>query len=406
MNLPFKIARRYLFAKKSQNIINVVSMISVIGIAISTMAMIIVLSGFNGIEKVVEDLYNTFDPDIKITLKEGKTFKRSELKAKEIFKLEGVTYGSEVIEQTVILEKGDRFEACKIKGVRADYIVKTSLDTLLIEGLPDLEYEGVSYCIPGAILQSRLGFTSDPRYDNQLTINGMLRDKKISMTSGQPFNVKRVAVGGVFMTGLMTNDGKYVFSSLKFAENLLGYQDEITGLEVFARNLSKYQLYKLKANIEELSGDKFKVETREEQNALIFSATKSEKIAVFIILCFVMIIAAFSLIASLTMLILEKRKDVFTLYSVGFTKKDVRNLFFYEGMLINILGGLIGLVLGLLICYLQIWFGIVPIQESIMESYPIEVEFMDIIYILLTIVSVGLLSSYFPVKYLVKRLEI
>ena len=406
MNLPFKIARRYLFAKKSQNIINVVSMISVIGIAISTMAMIIVLSGFNGIEKVVEDLYNTFDPDIKITLKEGKTFKRSELKAKEIFKLEGVTYGSEVIEQTVILEKGDRFEACKIKGVRADYIAKTSLDTLLIEGLPDLEYEGVSYCIPGAILQSRLGFTSDPRYDNQLTINGMLRDKKISMTSGQPFNVKRVAVGGVFMTGLMTNDGKYVFSSLKFAENLLGYQDEITGLEVFARNLSKYQLYKLKANIEELSGDKFKVETREEQNALIFSATKSEKIAVFIILCFVMIIAAFSLIASLTMLILEKRKDVFTLYSVGFTKKDVRNLFFYEGMLINILGGLIGLVLGLLICYLQIWFGIVPIQESIMESYPIEVEFMDIIYILLTIVSVGLLSSYFPVKYLVKRLEI
>ena len=204
----------------------------------------------------------------------------------------------------------------------------------------------------------------------------------------------------------MTNDGKYVFSSLEFAENLLGYQDEITGLEVFAKDLSKSQLYRLKSKIEGLVGDKFKVQTREEQNALIFSATKSEKIAVFIILCFVMIIAAFSLIASLTMLILEKRKDVFTLYSIGFTKKDVRNLFFYEGVLINILGGLIGLILGLLICYLQIWFGIVPIQESIMESYPIEVEFMDIIYILITVISVGLLSSYFPVKYLVKRLEI
>ena len=165
-------------------------------------------------------------------------------------------------------------------------------------------------------------------------------------------------------------------------------------------------MYRLKSKIEGLVGDKFKVQTREEQNALIFSATKSEKIAVFIILCFVMIIAAFSLIASLTMLILEKRKDVFTLYSIGFTKKDVRNLFFYEGVLINILGGLIGLILGLLICYLQIWFGIVPIQESIMESYPIEVEFMDIIYILITVISVGLLSSYFPVKYLVKRLEI
>jgi lipoprotein-releasing system permease protein len=394
-----------LFAKKSQNIINVVSMISVIGIAISTMAMIIVLSGFNGIEKVVEDLYNTFDPDIKITLNEGKTFRKNELQSTEIFELDGVSYGSEVIEQTVILEKGEKFEACKIKGVRADYILNTSLDTLLTEGLPDLEYEGISFCIPGAILQSRLGFTSDPRYDNQITINGMLRDKKISMTS-QPFNQKKITVGGVFMTGLMTNDGKYVFSSLEFAENLLGYQDEITGLEVFAKDLSKSQLYRLKSKIEGLVGDKFKVQTREEQNALIFSATKSEKIAVFIILCFVMIIAAFSLIASLTMLILEKRKDVFTLYSIGFTKKDVRNLFFYEGVLINILGGLIGLILGLLICYLQIWFGIVPIQESIMESYPIEVEFMDIIYILITVISVGLLSSYFPVKYLVKRLEI
>ena len=380
-------------------------MISVIGIAISTMAMIIVLSGFNGIEKVVEDLYNTFDPDIKITLNEGKTFRKNELQSTEIFKLDGVSYGSEVIEQTVILEKGEKFEACKIKGVRADYILNTSLDTLLTEGLPDLEYEGISFCIPGAILQSRLGFTSDPRYDNQITINGMLRDKKISMTS-QPFNQKKITVGGVFMTGLMTNDGKYVFSSLEFAENLLGYQDEITGLEVFAKDLSKSQLYRLKSKIEGLVGDKFKVQTREDQNALIFSATKSEKIAVFIILCFVMIIAAFSLIASLTMLILEKRKDVFTLYSIGFTKKDVRNLFFYEGVLINILGGLIGLILGLLICYLQIWFGIVPIQESIMESYPIEVEFMDIIYILITVISVGLLSSYFPVKYLVKRLEI
>lgn len=405
MNLPFKIAKRYLFAKKSQNIINVVSMISVIGIAISTMAMIIVLSGFNGIEKVVEDLYNTFDSDIKITLKEGKTFRKKDLQSKEILNLEGVTYGSEVIEQTIILENGDKFEACKIKGVRADYIPNTSLDTLLTEGLPDLEYEGTSFCIPGAILQSRLGFTSDPRYDNQITINGMLRDKKISMTS-QPFNQKKVLVGGVFMTGLMSNDGKYVFTSLEFAENLLGYQDEITGLEIFVKDISKSKLYRLKSNIEDLVGDKYNVQTREEQNALIFSATKSEKIAVFIILCFVMVIAAFSLIASLTMLILEKRKDVFTLYSIGFTKKDVRNLFFYEGLLINILGGVIGLVLGLLICYLQIWFGIVPIQESIMDSYPIEVEFMDIIYILITVISVGLLSSYFPVKYLVKRLEI
>jgi len=377
----------------------------VIGIAVSTMAMVIVLSGFNGIEKIVADLYNSFDPDLKVTLKEGKTFQTNQIDSEKIKQLEGVSFASLVIEETIILQNEDKFETCKLKGVELPYFDSTYLDTLLVEGLSDLEYEGVNYCIPGAILQSRLGFTSDPRFQNQLTINGMLRDKKISMTS-QPFNQKRIDVGGVFMTGIYANDANYVFTSIGFAEEVLEYNKEATGIDVFTKGLSDRGLERVQTEIEEIVGAKFKVETREEQHALIFSATKSEKVAVFIILCFVLVIAAFSMIASLTMLILEKRKDVFTLYSVGFTKKEVRRLFFYEGLLINLLGGFLGLVLGVFICYLQIWYGFVPIQDSIIESQPIEVEGMDILYILLTLVSVGLISSYFPVKYLVKRLEI
>lgn len=376
-----------------------------IGIAVSTMAMVIVLSGFNGIEKIVADLYNSFDPDLKVTLKEGKTFQTNQIDSEKIKQLEGVSFASLVIEETIILQNEDKFETCKLKGVELPYFDSTYLDTLLVEGLSDLEYEGVNYCIPGAILQSRLGFTSDPRFQNQLTINGMLRDKKISMTS-QPFNQKRIDVGGVFMTGIYANDANYVFTSIGFAEEVLEYNKEATGIDVFTKGLSDRGLERVQTEIEEIVGAKFKVETREEQHALIFSATKSEKVAVFIILCFVLVIAAFSMIASLTMLILEKRKDVFTLYSVGFTKKEVRRLFFYEGLLINLLGGFLGLVLGVFICYLQIWYGFVPIQDSIIESQPIEVEGMDILYILLTLVSVGLISSYFPVKYLVKRLEI
>ena len=376
-----------------------------IGIAVSTMAMVIVLSGFNGIEKIVADLYNSFDPDLKVTLKEGKTFQTNQIDNEKIKQLEGVSFASLVIEETIILQNEDKFETCKLKGVELPYFDSTHLDTLLVEGLSDLEYEGVNYCIPGAILQSRLGFTSDPRFQNQLTINGMLRDKKISMTS-QPFNQKRIDVGGVFMTGIYANDANYVFTSIGFAEEVLEYNKEATGIDVFTKGLSDRGLERVQTEIEEIVGAKFKVETREEQHALIFSATKSEKVAVFIILCFVLVIAAFSMIASLTMLILEKRKDVFTLYSVGFTKKEVRRLFFYEGLLINLLGGFLGLVLGVFICYLQIWYGFVPIQDSIIESQPIEVEGMDILYILLTLVSVGLISSYFPVKYLVKRLEI
>lgn len=380
-------------------------MISVIGIAVSTMAMVIVLSGFNGIEKIVADMYNSFDPDLKVTLKEGKTFQAKEIDSEKIKQLDGVSFASLVIEETIILQNEDKFETCKLKGVELPYFDSTHLDTLLVEGLSDLEYEGVNYCIPGAILQSRLGFTSDPRFQNQLTINGMLRDKKISMTS-QPFNQKRIDVGGVFMTGIYANDANYVFTSIGFAEKLLEYNKEATGIDVFTKGISDTELERVQTKLEEIVGAKFKVETREEQHALIFSATKSEKVAVFIILCFVLVIAAFSMIASLTMLILEKRKDVFTLYSVGFTKKEVRKLFFYEGLLINLLGGIIGLVLGMFICYLQIWYGFVPIQDSIIESQPMEVEGMDILYILITILSIGLLSSYFPVRYLVKRLEI
>lgn len=380
-------------------------MISVIGIAVSSMAMVIVLSGFNGIEKIVADMYNSFDADLKVSLNEGKTFQTKKIDLDKIKQLNGVNFASLVIEETIILQNEDKFETCKLKGVELPYFDSTHLDTLMVEGLPDLEYEGIDYCIPGAVLQSRLGFTSDPRFQNELTINGMLRDKKISMTS-QPFNQQKIQVGGVFMTGIYANDAKYIFVSIGFAEKLLEFNKEATGVDIFTDNLSEREFSNLKLKVSEIIGQDFKVETREEQHALIFSATKSEKIAVFIILCFVLVIAAFSMIASLTMLILEKRKDVFTLYSVGFTKREVRRLFFYEGLLINLLGGFVGLALGVLICYLQIWYGFVPIQDSIIESQPMEVEGMDILYILITIVSVGLLSSYFPVKYLVKRLEI
>ena len=380
-------------------------MISVIGIAVSSMAMVIVLSGFNGIEKIVADMYNSFDADLKVSLNEGKTFQTKKIDMDKIKQLNGVNFASLVIEETIILQNEDKFETCKLKGVELPYFDSTHLDTLMVEGLPDLEYEGIDYCIPGAVLQSRLGFTSDPRFQNELTINGMLRDKKISMTS-QPFNQQKIQVGGVFMTGIYANDAKYIFVSIGFAEKLLEFNKEATGVDIFTDNLSEREFSNLKLKVSEIIGQDFKVETREEQHALIFSATKSEKIAVFIILCFVLVIAAFSMIASLTMLILEKRKDVFTLYSVGFTKREVRRLFFYEGLLINLLGGFVGLALGVLICYFQIWYGFVPIQDSIIESQPMEVEGMDILYILITIVSVGLLSSYFPVKYLVKRLEI
>jgi lipoprotein-releasing system permease protein len=368
------------------------------------MAMVVVLSAFNGIEGIVEDLYNSFDADIKVTLKEGKTFKVDQLNINNVANLKEVDVVSPVIEETALFKKGDQFVTSKIKGVDENYVNMVRLDTLLTEGLPDLSYEGTQYCIPGIVIQSRLGLSSDPRFQNTVTVHGMLRTKKISMKN-QSFNKKIIQVGGVFATNT-PYDEKYVLTSIDFARDLLEYEEEITALEIGLTDRGRNNPQKAKEIIQNSLGDKFLVKTRMEQNQLIFSATKNEKIATYIILCFVLVIAAFTLIAALTMLILEKRKDVFTLYSFGFTKSKIERLFFYEGLLINFLGGIIGIGLGLLICYLQIWFKFIPMDGMIVEAYPIEVEIWDLIFIIITIGAIGFLSSYFPVKYLVRRLEI
>jgi len=402
MNLPLKIAKRYLFAKKSHNIINIVSKISVIGIAVCTMAMVIVLSGFNGIEGIVHEMYSSFDADLEITLKEGKTFSPQEIDTTKINKIEGIEYYSSVIEETVILQKDDRFETCKIKGVKPDYLFQAGFKNLMSEGNLDLELDQTQYCVPSYGIQSMLGFSSNPQYGNTITMSGMARNKKISMRSN-PFKNKILQVGGVFRDE-SPNAGEYIFTSIHFAEKFLEFENEITSFEVFLTPDKRSSNYKIKEELLEIIGDKYEVKTREEQNSLVFKSTKTEKIAVYIILCFVLIIAAFSLVASLTLLILEKRKDVFTLYSIGFTRKDIRNLFFYEGMLINIFGGFIGVIIGLTICYLQIYFSFLPMDEY--TAFPIIVKGMDLMNIIITVLVIGFISSYFPVKYLVKRLEI
>lgn len=404
MNISLYIAKRYLFSKKSQNIINVISIISVIGIAVSTLAMVVVLSAFNGIEGIVENLYNSFDADLKITLNEGKTFSIDKVDLDKLRTIDGIEVVSPVIEETALFKKGGQFVTSKIKGVDENYIEMVRLDTLLSEGLPDLSYEGTQYCIPGIVIQSRLGLSSDPRFQNTVTVHGMLRTKKISMQS-QAFNKKMIQVGGVFATGT-PYDEKYVITSIDFARSLLEYEDEITAIEIGLNYDSKDNIEQIKKQLQQTVGNEFQVKTKMEQNQLIFSATKNEKIATYVILCFVLVIAAFTLIASLTMLVLEKRKDVFTLYSFGFTKKHIERLFFYEGMLINFFGGVLGIGLGILVCYLQIWFGFISMEGMIISAYPVEVEFWDILYIILTVLIVGFLSSYFPVKYLVKRLEV
>lgn len=404
MNLPFYIARRYLFSKKSQNIINVITKISIIGVAVSTAAMVIVLSAFNGIEGIVEDLYSSFDADVKITLAEGKTFNLTQIDTAKLKQIDGVDIICPVIEETALFKKGDDFVTAKIKGVDQSFIQMIRLDTMITEGLSDLSFMDTEYCIPGYMIQQRLGLTSDPRYQNTLTIHGMLRTKKINMRA-EPFNKRIIQVGGVFRTRA-EYDEKFVLTSLGFAKKLLEYEDDITAVEIGITDTDLYSPQTIKKQIQEIIGADFIAKTKREQNQLIFSATKNEKIATYIILSFVLLIAAFTLIASLTMLILEKRKDVFTLYSVGFTKPAIERLFFYEGILINLIGGLIGVGLGLLVCYLQIWFGFITMEGMKVDVYPVEVQLWDIIYIGLTVAVIGLLSSYFPVKYLVKRLDI
>ncbi len=400
MNTPFYIAKRYVFSKKTHNAINIISLISVFGIFVSTAAMVIVLSAFNGIESLVQDLFSSFDPAIKITVKTGKTFAPKLVPLSELQEIEGVDKISQTIEEVTMLKHGDQWITATLKGVDSNFFEVCDIENTLTEGTPILNNNNIEGAIIGLGIQNKLQVTSDPAYSNTITAYGLLRTEKISRNNKKAFKPLFLNINGVFSIN-PEFDNQYIITSISFAQQLLELQDEITSIEIGLKENANAN--KVKKSIQKLLNSNFEVKTRYEQNELIFKTNQTEKWMVFLILGFILILSTFNIIASISMLLFDKEKDIKTLISLGATQRFIQQIFFLEGLFINLLGGIIGIVTGLIISFLQIKFHFVKLQNSVIDYWPMEIKLEDILLIFITITIVGILSSYLPVKYLIRK---
>ena len=402
MNLSFYIARRYLFGKKSQNAINIISGISVIGVTVGTMALVIVLSVFNGFDSVVKSLFSTFDPDIKISAVEGKTFLPDPANTAKIRQLPGVEAVSEVLEENVLLLYGDKQHIGTIKGVDDSFQAVTGLDSMVYDGSMKLKEKNRYYAVvgQGVAYNLRIGLSFiDPLFVYTI-------DRKSRFNMAQPEeSIRRdfIYPSGIFAIE-QDFDSKYVIVPIEFARKLLSYESEVSFLEV--KLDPAFPQENVRTEITSLMGDGFHVKNREQQNALFYKVMKSEKWAIFLILTFILIIASFNIIGSLSMLIIDKKKDIATLRNMGAGNRLIERVFLVEGWLISITGSLLGLALGSGISWIQQRFGVIRLSGSgsfVIDAYPVKIEAVDILLIWLTVLLIGWIAARYPVKQISRK---
>jgi lipoprotein-releasing system permease protein len=401
LNLPFYIAKRYLVSKKSHNIINIISVISVVGVTVGTMALIIVLSVFNGFESLVKSLFNAFDPDLKITLVEGKTFSPGDLDTEAIKKIPDLIRYTEVLEETALLKYQNRQVLVTVKGVSDGFETLSGLDTMIVHGEMLLHGDEVNFMVLGYGVAHLLGANLND-YLNPITVFAPRRTGYIGSLPEQAFTSRTIFPSGVFSIQ-QDFDSRYVIVPISFAHNLFGYDHEVTSIEI---GLSNVRTDRIKEEVRQIAGERFQVKDRYEQQVLLYKIMKSEKLAIFLILGFILFIATFNIIGTLSMLILDKKKDIAVLHSMGAGEPLIKRIFFFEGMLISFSGAILGMLLGALICWIQIRFGLVPLQGGgsfIIDAYPVELQFMDFVYVFLLVLGIGLPAVWYPVRQIKRK---
>lgn len=403
MNLPLHIARRYLVSKKSHNIINVISGISVMGITVGTMALIVVLSVFNGFESLVSSLYNTFNPDLKITMVKGKTFNLNDVRADEIRKIPGVIHMSEVVEENALLKNGERQFIARMKGVDNVFQMMTSVDSAIIDGRYQLQQGSRACAVLGAGVSYHLGVIADD-FADAVSVYVPSRTAEFKPGLEQPFNEGKVLPKGVFSIQ-QDFDLSIILVPIEFARELLEYENEITALEIgLDKNADAGEV---KESIKSIIGPAFYVKDRYEQEALLYKIMNAEKWAIFLILAFILMIATFNVIGSLSMLIIDKQKDIAVLHSLGASYKLIKRIFMLEGLLISLSGALAGLFLGGLLSWLQQEFGFIKLGQGdgnfVIDTYPVLVKGIDFIYVFITVFIISYFATWLPVRQISRK---
>ena len=394
------IAKRYLLSKNSKSIINVISLISIVGVFVSSCAMVIVLSGFNGLENLVEKIYNQHEADLTISPIKGKTFYDSDSIIQKLTTIEQIGFTSKIIEEVTMIKHGEKWTTAIMKGAERSYSKITNLDSSIIDGNGDFYSTFVSGSIIGVGIQNQLQVSCDDRFDNTITVYGLLRNKKLSTQNKNVFNPKRISVRGVFNI-TPEFDNNYFIVSLDFARDLLDYTNELSAIEIGLKKEANLEL--VKKQIERLVGVDFQVKTKFEKNELLFKTNAAEKWMVFMILLFIFILSTFNIIASLTMLMFDKKRDISTLIALGATKKLIQSIFFKEGLYINLIGGMSGIILGAFICMAQYHFKLIQLENSIIDYWPVEVEATDLFYVLLVLLGIGIIASYLPTSFILRK---
>ena len=407
MNLPFYIARRYLFAKKKHHAINIISAISVCGVALATTAMICTLSVFNGFQDMVGKLFTAFDPELKITAREGKVFCPNDSAIQQVRALPEIDIWSQTLEENAMVQYKERLTMAVIKGVENNFEQLTDIDSLLYgAGSFLLTDSVVDYGLMGIELMSEIG--TGIQFVDPLLVYAPKRGTRINMANpAAAFNKKYLhSPGAVFIVNQQKYDAHYILTSLTFARELFGYDTEVSAIEL--KLAPTADLRRTQKKMETLLGSRFVVQNRYEQQADVFRIMKIEKLISYIFLTFILAIACFNVIGSLSMLILDKREDVITLRNLGADDRLITSIFLFEGRLIAVLGAVIGIVSGLLLCFLQQTFGLISLGGGngsfVVDAYPVSVHVLDIIVVFATVIAVGFLSVWYPVRYLSKRL--
>lgn len=407
MNFPFYIARRYLFSKKSTHVINIISGISVVGVAVATMALVVTLSVFNGFHDLVASLLTSFDPQIEIVPTKGKTAPADDPILTKIRNLPQVDVATESVEdQAMAIYKG-RQAMIKVKGVEDNFSELSHINDILYgDGEFSLHAANLQFGVVGIRLADNLGMTAD--WDGQLKIYAPKREGQLDLMNPTEGFVEDsvISPGVVFSVKQARYDRNYVLTSIAFARNLFGQQGMLSQLEIRLKPGS--DLDAVKAEMQKIAGSKYRVLDRMEQQADTFKIMKIEKFIAYIFLTFILAVACFNIIGSLSMLIIDKKNDVVTLRNMGASDKQIVRIFLFEGRMISAIGAILGILVGLLLCWLQQVYGLVSLGRSsgsfIVDAYPVSVHPEDIIIIFITVLAVGFASVWYPVRYFAKRL--
>lgn len=406
MKLALYIAKRYVFSKKKHNAINIISGISSCGVALATMALVCTMSVFNGFQESMEGLFTAFDPQIKITSKEGKVFTSD--KTEKIKQLDIVDIYTESLEENVMLQYKDRQQVVVLKGVEDNFSELTSIhSSLLGNGKFTLKDGETSYAIMGFGVMSALGTGTEHTYP--LHVYTPKRDVKINIAN--PINSFSsdylYSPGVIFKIDHFQYDYNYVLTSISFVRNLLRYENEVSSVELKLKE--GIDTNKAKKEIKALLGNEFNVLNRHEQQIDMLKIIEIEKLMSYIFLSFILLVSCFNIIGSLSMMIIDKADDIQTLHNMGASNSLIKKIFLFEGVLISLIGATIGMILGLLLCYLQIRYGLITFGNNsgsfIFDAYPVSVKLGDLITIATTVITISFISSWIPVRKISRRLR-